>query len=123
MTMHKAFHPSDDVNRLYIWRKPGGKRLTKIEENADASIQMFHKKKQRKTDYSEQKHNRQHKNQQNKNNQKTEMGRETILWAFQARNKRNLKQENLEMSKKSLKRETESLLITTQNNAIRTNHI
>ena len=38
MTMHKALHPRDDVDRLYVSRKEGGKGLASIEYNVDASI-------------------------------------------------------------------------------------
>ena len=49
------------------------------------------------------------------------MGRKTAVLIFQATNKRNLTQENLNIVKKeNLKRETESLLIAAQNNTIRT---
>ena len=39
MTLHKALHPRDDVDRLYVSRKEGGRGLTSIEDSADASIQ------------------------------------------------------------------------------------
>ena len=39
MTMHKALHPRDDVDRLYVSRKEGGRGLTSIEVIVDASIQ------------------------------------------------------------------------------------
>ena len=39
--MHKALHPSDDVDRLYISRKEGGRGLVSIEERVDASIQRL----------------------------------------------------------------------------------
>ena len=49
--------------------------------------------------------------------------RKTTVWIFQATNKRNLSREDLVMAKKgNLTRETKSLLITVQNNAIRTNY-
>ena len=38
MTMHKALHPRDDVDRLYVSRKEGGRGLTSIEDSVDASI-------------------------------------------------------------------------------------
>ena len=38
MTMHKALHPRDDVERRYVSRKDGGRRLTRIEDSVDASI-------------------------------------------------------------------------------------
>ena len=41
MTMHKALHPRDDVNRLYVSRKEGGRGLASIEDSVDASIQRL----------------------------------------------------------------------------------
>ena len=37
MTMHKAVHPRDDVDRLYVSRKEGGRGLASIEDTVDAS--------------------------------------------------------------------------------------
>ena len=39
MTMHKALHPRDDVDRLYVSRKEGGRGLASIKDCVDASIQ------------------------------------------------------------------------------------
>ena len=39
MTMQKALHPRDDIDRLYVSRKEGGKGLASIEDNVDALIQ------------------------------------------------------------------------------------
>ena len=41
MTMHKALHPRDDVDRLYVPRKEGGKGLASIEDSVDTSIQRL----------------------------------------------------------------------------------
>ena len=41
MTMHKALHPRDDVDRLYVSRKEGGRGLASIEDTVDASIQRL----------------------------------------------------------------------------------
>ena len=41
MTMHKALHPRDDVDRLYVSRKEGGRGLARIEDSVDASIQRL----------------------------------------------------------------------------------
>ena len=41
MTMHKALHPRDDVDRLYVSRKQGGRGLASIEDTVDASIQQL----------------------------------------------------------------------------------
>ena len=36
--MHKSLHPGDDVDRLYVSRKEGGRGLASIEDSVDASI-------------------------------------------------------------------------------------
>ena len=41
MTLHKALHPREDVDRPYVSRKEGGRGLTRIEDSADASIQRL----------------------------------------------------------------------------------
>ena len=38
MTMHKALHPGDDVDRLYVSRKEGGRGLASTEDNFEESI-------------------------------------------------------------------------------------
>ena len=43
MTMHKALHPRDDIDRLYVSRKKG-RGLTSIEDSINAKIQRLHKK-------------------------------------------------------------------------------
>ena len=39
MTMHKALDPRDDVVRLHVSTKEGGRELASIENTGDASIQ------------------------------------------------------------------------------------
>ena len=39
--MHKALYSRDDVDRLYVSRKEGGRGLTSIEDSVDASIQRL----------------------------------------------------------------------------------
>ena len=41
MTMHKALHPRDDVDRLYVSRKDAGRGFANIEDSVDASIQRL----------------------------------------------------------------------------------
>ena len=41
MTMHKALHPRDDVDKLYVSRKEGGRGLAIIEDSVDDSIQRL----------------------------------------------------------------------------------
>ena len=39
--MHKALHPSDNVDRLFVSRKEGRSGLTSIEDSVDTSIQRL----------------------------------------------------------------------------------
>ena len=41
MTMHKALHPRDDVDRLYVSRKEGERGLASIEDTVEESIQRL----------------------------------------------------------------------------------
>ena len=41
MTMHKALHPRDDVDRLYVSRTEGGIGLASIEDSFDTSKQRL----------------------------------------------------------------------------------
>ena len=41
MIMHKALHPRDDVDRLYVSRKEGGRGLANIEDSIHTSIQRL----------------------------------------------------------------------------------
>ena len=41
MTMHKALHARDDVDRLYASKIEGGIGLASIEDSVDASIQRL----------------------------------------------------------------------------------
>ena len=41
MTMHKALHPGDDVDKLYVARKEGGKGLASTENRIDALIRRL----------------------------------------------------------------------------------
>ena len=51
--MHKALHPRDDWDRLYVSRKAGGKRPVSIEDSVDASLQWVEEyiKKRAKEDW------------------------------------------------------------------------
>ena len=41
MTMHKTLHLRDDVDRLYVSRKEGGRGIASIEDSVDTSIQRL----------------------------------------------------------------------------------
>ena len=127
MTMHKALHSRDDVDRLYVSRKEGGRKLTSIEDTVDASIQRLE-------DYIE----------KHEWGLITTIGNDTdstIDERMTTTRKQKWERKQLDgrfkrlinnishrkawtwQRKGNLKRETESLLIATQDNAIRTNHI
>ena len=46
MTIHKALHPRDDVDTLYVSRK-GGKELASIADSIDASIRRLEARRKR----------------------------------------------------------------------------
>ena len=126
MAMHKALHPRDNVDRLYVSRKEGGRRLASIENSIDVSIQRLE-------DYIE-KHGGLITATRN-NTDNTMDNRMTITrkqkWEekqLYCRFKRlinNISHEKtcMWLRKGNFKRETEPLLIAAQNNTIRTNHI
>ena len=125
--MHKAFQRRDDMDRLYVSRKEGGRGLGSIEDSIDASIQRledFIEKHEEglitairnNTDITID--NRMTKTRKQKWEEKQLRGRfkgliNNILhdktWTW--------------LRKGNFKRETESLLMAAQNSVIRTNHI
>ena len=127
MTMHKTLHPRDDVDRLYVPRKEGGRGLTSIEDSDDTSIQRLEdyiKKLERglitaiRNNTDNTIDNRMTKIRKQKWEGKQLHGRFKRLI-------NNISQDKTWtwLRKGNFKRETESLLIVAQNNAIRTNHI
>ena len=127
MIMHKTLHPRDDIDILYVSRKEGGRRLVSIEDSVDISIQ-------RPEDYTE-KHKGGLITPTRKDTDNTKTNRMRITRKQQWEEKQlygrfkwlisNLSHEKTKtwLRKGNLKRETESLPIAAQNNAIRTNHI
>ena len=126
MTMHKALHPKDDDDRLYVSRREWERGLASIEDSADASIQQLE-------DYTEKHRGRLIAATRNNTND-TRTNGTTITRKQKSEEKQlyglfrqltNISHEKTWtwLRKGNLKRETESLLIAAQNNAIRTNHI
>ena len=125
--MHKALHPRHDVDRLYISRKEGGRGLASIEDSVDASIQRLE-------DYI-QKNDGGLITAIRNDTDNTMDNRMTITWKQKWEGKqlyRRFKRliNNIShdktwtwLRKGNFRRETESLLIAAQNNAVRTNHI
>ena len=127
MTMHKALHSRHDVDWLYVSRKEGGRGLASIEDSVDASIQRLE-------DYI-QKHDGGLITTITNDTDNTMGNRMTIIrkqkWKrkqLYGRFKRLIN--NISHDKTwtwlrngNFMRETESLLLAAQNNAIRTNQI
>ena len=65
MTIHKALHPRDNMDRLDMSRKEVGRGLARTEYSVDATIQELEHyiKKQRNSDFNDQKQHRQYNNQ------------------------------------------------------------
>ena len=127
MTMHKAIHPRDKVDRLYVSRKDGGRGLTSIEDSVDASIQRL-------KDYI-QKHDGGLITATRNETKNTMNNRMTITRKQKWEGKQLYGQfkrliNNIShgknwtwLRKENFKRETESLLMAARDSAIRTNHI
>ena len=90
ISMHKALHPRDDIDRLYLSRKEGGRELARNEDGVDASIWGLEDwiKKSKERLITAIKSITRITN--NNNNKETEIERKRIVWIFQATNERNL---------------------------------
>ena len=125
--MLKALHSRDDVDRLYVLRKEGGRGLPNIEDSVDTSIQRLE-------DYIE-KHEIGLITAIRNNTDNTIDNRMTKTWKqkwegkqLHGRFKRLINSISSDkmwtwLRKGNFKRETESLLMAAQNRVIRTNHI
>ena len=125
--MHKALHPRDDVDRLYVSRKEGGRGLASIKDTVEASIQRLE-------DYIE-KHERELITAIRNDTDNTVDERMTTTRKQKWEGKQlygrfknlvnNISHQKTWtwLRKGNLKRETESLQIAALDNAIRTNHI
>ena len=127
MTMHKALHSRDDLDWRYVLREEGGRGLTCIKDSVDTSIQRLEDNKG--------KHERGLITAIRNNSYHTMTNRMTLIRKQKWEEKqlyRGFKWliNNIWLDKTwtwlrkgNFKRETVSLLIVAENNAIRTNHI
>ena len=125
MTMHKALHPRDDVDRLYVSRKEGGRGLVSIEDPTDASIQRLEdniEKHERWLITTIRIYTDNTKNERITTTRKQRWERKQLYGRFK-RLINNISHQKTWLRKGNFKRQTESLLIASQDNAIRTNHI
>ena len=114
MTMHKALYPRDVLDRLYVSRKEGWRRLANTEDSVDASTQRL-------VDYIE-KHEGGLITATRNNTNDTMTSRTTITWKQKWEEKQHYgrfkrlinishKKTLTWLRKGNLKRETESLQI------------
>ena len=84
MTIHKALHPRDDVDRQYVLRKEGRRGFVSIENSVDASIQRLEEYIEKRGGrlITASRNNTDNEVQPNGNNQKTNIGRRKTLLMF-----------------------------------------
>ena len=127
MKIHKALHPLDDVDRLYVSKREWMRGLASIENSVDALIQQLE-------DHTEMRGGRMIS--ATRNNIEIMRSRSTEITRKQKWEEkqfyRRFKQLTSEISREktwsklikgNLKRKTDSLLIAARNNAIKTNQI
>ena len=117
--MHKALHPKDDVDRFYVSRKEGG--LASVEVRVDTSIRQLENYMKRLITAT-----RHYTNCTRINRTiitRKQIWEEKQLYRYFKRQTSEISYEKTWLRKGNLKKETESLLITAQNNAIRTNYM
>ena len=127
MTMHKALHPKDDVDRPHISRKEGGRGLASIEDNVDASIQRLEDNigKHEGGLITTIRNNTDNTIDERMTTTRKQKWEGKQLYGRLKRLINNISHTKTKtwLRKWNPKRETESLLIAAQDNAIRTNHI
>ena len=128
MTMHKALHPRDDTDRLYVSRKEGGRGLVNIEDCVDATIQALEEYTQKsKERLITAARNSNINIWTSKNTTKTRKQKweEKQLYGYFKRQTAEIAHVKTWswLRRGNLKRETESLITAAQDNAIRTNYI
>ena len=127
MTMHKALHPKDDVDRLYVSRKEGGRGLASIEDTVDASMQRLEDyiKKNQRGLITTIRNNTDNTIDERVTTTRKQKWEGKQLYGRFKRLINNISHQKTWtwLRKGNFKRETKSLLTAAQDNAIRTNHI
>ena len=127
MTMHKALHPRDDVDSLYVSRKEGGRGLASIEDTVDAFMQRLevYIEKHEGGLITAIRNNTDNTIDNRMTKTRKQKCEEKQLHERFKRLINNISHDNTWtwLRKRNFKRETESLLMAAQNSAIRTNLI
>ena len=111
MSMHKALHPRDDVDRLYVSRKEGGRGLDSSEDSVDASIRLEdYMEKHKEGLITAVRNNTDNKidNRMTKT-RKQKWEEKQLHWRFKRLIKKHLTRQNLDMAKKRKLREKQNL--------------
>ena len=120
-------YPRDDVDRLYVSRKEGGRGLTNIEDSVDASIQRLEDciGKHEGGLFTAIRNNTDNMVDNRMTITRKQKGEEKQLYRRFKRLINSISHQKTWtwLRKGNFKKETESLLIAAQNNAKRTNHI
>ncbi|XP_067939708.1 uncharacterized protein [Watersipora subatra] len=133
MTMHKGLHPRSDVDRVYVKRDQGGKGLMSVKETVNYESHSLKKYTEgsavgfMRTAGKIITTNGDDGRQEYRNYQKTERKQD---WHDKSMNKQHLRQTEDQAAKETwqwmkrgcLKRETESLSIAAQDQALRSNY-
>ena len=109
--MHKVLHPRDDTDRLYASRKERGRGFASIEDSVATSIRRL-------TNYIKKNKERLITATRNNTNN-TRVNRTTLT----KKQKSHMRRPVRKHSERNIQRETESLLIAAQINAIKTNYV
>ena len=125
MTIYKALHPRDNVDRQYVSRKEGGRGLPSIEDSVDASIQEGYIEKHEGGLITAIRNNTNNTIDNRMTNTRKQKWEEKQLHGRFKRLINNILHDKTWtcLRKGNFKRETESLLMAAQNSALRTNHI
>ena len=117
MTMYKVLHPRDDVDRLHVSRKEGGKWLTNIDDSVDESIKRFR-------DYIKSAEEDNTRTNRTEITRKERSEEKQVCGHFKRQTSNFQHKKTWTWPRKgNVKSETESLLIAAQNNSIWTNYI
>ena len=130
MTMHKALHPRDDTDRLYVKRKEGGRGLISIEDCVQRAKVVLDRYVQTNSEEIIKSARDSATNNKVENNGTVQQTRKERwegkkLYGEFKRQIQDIADEKswTWLRKGNLKRETESLIMAAQNKSIRTNYI
>ena len=125
--MHKALHPRDDTDRLYVSRNEAGRGFASIEDSVDTSIRGLKDniKKSKERLITAAKNNKNNKKINRTTVTRKQKWEEKQLSGYFKRQTSEISHEKTWtwIRKGKLCREAESLLLAAQNNAIRTNYV